>query len=86
MGMDIRILLGLMFTTFGCILVLFGWLGDQRIYERSLGININLLWGTVLIVFGLLMLVGARFRVVRQKRPKPVGQEIPNATAVSDQN
>ena len=36
-------------------------MSDASLYRRSLGININLLWGTVLLVFGLLML-GLAFR------------------------
>jgi multisubunit Na+/H+ antiporter MnhG subunit len=80
MGIDIRILLGFMFTAYGCILAVFGWLSDQSVYERSLGININLLWGVVLIVFGVLMLACGRLRLVTHR---PVSQEIPDTTAVS---
>ena len=29
---------------------------DAKLYERSLGINVNLWWGLVLLVFGLAML------------------------------
>jgi hypothetical protein len=29
---------------------------DQAIYDRSLGINVNLWWGLVLLAFGLVML------------------------------
>ncbi|HEV2693732.1 MAG TPA: hypothetical protein VG347_12645 [Verrucomicrobiae bacterium] len=57
MGLDIRWPIGLMFTLIGGLLVIFGlWKGDQSI---SLGININLIWGAVLLVFGVLMLLGA---------------------------
>ena len=37
-----------------------GLLGDQAQYARSLGININLVWGIVLLVFGALVLVLSR--------------------------
>jgi protein-S-isoprenylcysteine O-methyltransferase Ste14 len=53
MGIDIRVPIGLMFVVFGVLLVSFGLLGDHAIYERSLGINVNLIWGTVLLVCGL---------------------------------
>ena len=36
---------------------------------RSLGININLIWGVVLLVFGVLMLLGA----MRGKQNPAVG-------------
>jgi hypothetical protein len=57
MGLDIRWPIGLMFTLIGALLVIFGVAksGDSV----SLGININLIWGVVLLVFGVLMLAGA---------------------------
>jgi len=56
MGLDIRIPIGLMFSILGLILVLFGAFGNPAIYQRSMGINVNLDWGMVLLVFGGLML------------------------------
>lgn len=57
MSLDIRYPIGWMFTLFGVILSLFGLLGDQQIYSRSLGVNINFDAGVGLLVFGLLMLL-----------------------------
>ena len=57
MSLDIRYPIGWMFSLFGVILAAFGLFGDQRIYARSLGVNINLGAGVGLLVFGLLMLV-----------------------------
>jgi len=46
-----------MFSTFGLILTIFGAISDKKIYEEhSLGININLIWGLVMLVFGAFML------------------------------
>jgi hypothetical protein len=56
MGLDIRLPLGVLFTLLGVLLAGFGTLSDAAIYQRSLGININLRWGLVLVVFGALML------------------------------
>jgi len=56
MNLDLRLPIGLMFAIYGAILVVFGWMSDKAIYERSLGINVNLWWGLVLLVFGILML------------------------------
>ena len=57
MGLDIRWPIGLMFTLIGALLAGFGLVkGAESI---SLGININLIWGAVLLVFGVLMLLGA---------------------------
>ena len=57
MRLDIRYPIGWMFSLFGVILVLFGLLGDQQIYARSLGVNINLDAGVGLLGFGILMLL-----------------------------
>jgi hypothetical protein len=61
MGLDIRWPIGLMFTLIGLLLTGNGLLtaGDAEMYKRSLGININLIWGVVLLVFGAFMLVMA---------------------------
>ncbi len=57
MRLDIRWPIGGLFTITGALLVIYGLLSDPAIYEKSLGINVNLWWGVVLLVFGLAMLV-----------------------------
>lgn len=59
MKLDLRLPIGLMFTIFGVILTLYGFTSDRAIYSRSLGIDVNLWWGLVLLAFGLLMLAFA---------------------------
>jgi hypothetical protein len=56
MSLDLRLPIGLMFAIFGVMLVIFGLVSDTAIYARSLGINVNLWWGAVLLAFGLVML------------------------------
>ena len=56
MNLDLRLPIGLMFTIFGVLLVGFGLMSDEAIYARSLGINVNLWWGLVLLAFGVVML------------------------------
>lgn len=56
MNLDLRLPIGLMFTIFGAMLTGFGLVSDPTIYARSLGINMNLWWGLVLLLFGLIML------------------------------
>ena len=57
MGLDIRWPIGLMFSLIGLLLAGFGIVKSSE--SVSLGININLIWGVVLLVFGALMLLGA---------------------------
>jgi hypothetical protein len=60
MGLDIRWPIGLMFLLLGAILSGYGVLGDKTIYAQSLGENVNLIWGLILAIFGLLMIGLAR--------------------------
>ena len=55
MGLDIRLPIGGLFIALGLLLTLYGFLGDHNVYQRSLGINVNLGWGLVLLAFGLIM-------------------------------
>ena len=61
MGLDIRWPIGIMFTLIGVLLIIEGAVhgGATSATGLSLGININLIWGVVLLVFGVLMLLGA---------------------------
>lgn len=56
MGLDIRIPIGSLFVILGVLLAGYGLLSNPAIYQRSLGIDINLWWGGALLVFGLAML------------------------------
>jgi hypothetical protein len=56
MGLDIRTPIGALFAILGVLLLGFGLVSDPAIYQRSLGINVNLWWGGVLLAFGAVML------------------------------
>ena len=56
MQLDLRLPMGLMFSAFGALLTTFGLVSDQALYQRSLGINVNLWWGVALLAFGLVSL------------------------------
>ena len=66
MGLDIRWPIGLMFTLIGALLAIYGVAKPAD--SLRLGMNINLIWGIVLLVFGVLMLLGA---VRGGKNPPP---------------
>jgi membrane-bound ClpP family serine protease len=57
MGLDVRFPIGGMFTIVGIVLVIYGLVSPAELYQRSLGINVNLWWGLVLLVFGGVMLL-----------------------------
>ncbi len=60
MQLDLRLPMGIMFSIFGVLLAGFGLASDTAIYEKSLGINVNLWWGLVMIAFGIVCLGLAR--------------------------
>jgi FtsH-binding integral membrane protein len=57
---DLRRPLGWLFCTLGILLVIAGLLATPAAGARSLGININLIWGVVMIAFALVCLWLAR--------------------------
>jgi hypothetical protein len=59
MNFDLRLPIGILFSIYGVLLIGYGLVSDKAIYERSLGININLGWGVVMLVFGGAMLAMA---------------------------
>ena len=67
MGVDIKLPIGLMFSIFGVILLVYGLVtaADPVLYKRSLDININLWAGIFMLVFGIVMLVFSK----RLKKP-----------------
>ena len=80
MGLDIRIPLGLMFLVTGGLMALYGlFTRGSAIYEKSLNMNINLIWGGLMLVFGLVMyIMGRRPRRLVAKRvedtERPLGK------------
>ena len=60
MRFDLRLPIGILFTIYGVLLAAYGLLGNKEQYARSLGMNVNLAWGIVMLVFGVLMLFFAR--------------------------
>lgn len=60
MGLDIRVPIGMMFTVIGALLSGYGLVADRAIFVRSLGINIDLIWGGFLLLFGLAFVIAGR--------------------------
>jgi uncharacterized membrane protein YidH (DUF202 family) len=69
MGLDIRLPIGLMFSLIGVLLTGYGAVNRTASITKIDGqeININLIWGLVLLVFGALMLLGT----VRGRKTPP---------------
>ena len=81
MNLDLRIPMGLMFSIIGVILTGFGAATNSNtaLYARSLGVNANLWWGIVLLIFGLLMFLLGRSgqKKAAALPPEPIDESAP---------
>ncbi|HET7322125.1 MAG TPA: DUF6131 family protein [Longimicrobiaceae bacterium] len=58
--LDIRLPIGGLFTLLGVLLTVWGIVEPASTYQKALGYDVNLFWGVVLLVFGVLMLFFGR--------------------------
>jgi hypothetical protein len=68
---DLRRPLGWLFATLGVLLVIAGLRATPGAEVRSLGININLIWGVLMVAFALLCLWLARREARRRMNAPP---------------
>jgi len=69
MGLDVRTPLGLTFAITGLTLLIYGMATyGSAMYASSLGINLNLIWGGVMLCFGLVTALLGRAKRVAAKR------------------
>jgi hypothetical protein len=76
MSLDLRIPMGLMFTMMGAILTSFGLATRENaaLYAKSVGIDANLWWGAVLLVFGITVLTLGRRGQMRMYEEEKKGE------------
>jgi hypothetical protein len=53
---DLRLPIGLLFSLLGTLLTVLGLTTPDSLYKKSLGLNVNLLWGLAVLGFGFVML------------------------------
>lgn len=83
MGLDLRWPIGLMFMLLGALLAVYGVAtGGDAMYGRSLGYNVNLIWGTVLWAFGTSLLLVLLLE--RRRRAASAGAGDPGAARSAD--
>jgi hypothetical protein len=56
MGLDIRLPIGFLFSIFGVLLVAYGLLNPAEA-QKSLGLNVNVEWGAIMLGFAAVMLL-----------------------------
>lgn len=67
MPFDLRTPIGLLFSLYGALLALRGLLPGSST-ARSLGLNVDLIWGAALLLFGLALLAAVK---CLKRRPNP---------------
>jgi hypothetical protein len=78
MSLDLRVPMGLMFLIVGAMLSVYGLVTrGSAIYARSAGMNINLIWGLVMFVFGATMFLLGRYSDKHPKEPSHEPAERP---------
>jgi len=62
MNLDIRYPLGLIFLAIGGVMAIYGVFtrANTALYAISEGMNINLIWGVIMVLFGALMVLLAK--------------------------
>jgi len=80
MGLDIRLPIGGMFFIVGLLLTIYGFTtsGDPA-YQKSLSIDINLWWGLVMVVFGVIFLgfgIRGAGKIKHGTQDSPEGQAV----------
>jgi len=54
--LDIKIPLGWLLTFYGVVLTTYGLLSKSEVYQKSAHINVNLIWGGMILVIGIILL------------------------------
>ena len=77
MNLDIRLPIGGLFTLLGLVLTGYGLMSGAAVYQRSLGHNVNLWWGLVVLAFGAWVLFLGRKGTsgARPAETEPMGRE-----------
>jgi len=85
---DSRILLGMLFTLIGTILTAFGLSTrtNADLYAKSLGIDANLWWGLVLLVFGIVTLTLGRRAQARLENAAGAKKPVENRKTLLKKN
>lgn len=73
--LDIRTPIGLMFILIGILVGAYGLMADKAIYTVSLGHNINLSWGLVMLVVGGALFVSEKFSAPTAAEPNDIPGE-----------
>lgn len=70
-SLDLTLPLGGLLGFYGIVLIIYGLLGGSKMAARAAGINVNLLWGIVILVLGVSFFLWS----LRNRRRRAAGIE-----------
>jgi protein-S-isoprenylcysteine O-methyltransferase Ste14 len=50
--LDLKLPIGCLLSAYGVLLGVYGLVTKKEMYERSLGLNLNLVWGVLMVLIG----------------------------------
>jgi hypothetical protein len=50
--LDLKLPIGWLLSAYGLLLLIYGLVTKKELYAKSLGINVNLVWGVLMLVVG----------------------------------
>ena len=65
--LDLKLPIGWLLSAYGLLLLVYGLITKRELYAKSLGINVNLWWGILMLVVGAAFLL---FALVKKGRKK----------------
>jgi hypothetical protein len=60
--LDLKLPIGWLLSAYGLVLGIYGLVTDKEMYRKSLGFNLNLLWGILMLAVGGGFLLAAFFK------------------------
>jgi hypothetical protein len=57
--LDLKLPIGWLLGFYGVVLTIYGLVTKKEVYQKSLGLNVNLAWGALMIVIGGVFLLTA---------------------------
>lgn len=73
--LNLKIPLGGLLIFYGIVLDFYGLITDKTFYQKSLGIDINLIWGSVMLLLGLILIAIYFFTDRKQLQPVALALE-----------
>jgi len=65
--LDLKLPIGWLLSAYGLLLLVYGLVTKRELYAKSLGINVNLVWGILILVVGGGFLLVALVKKGRKK-------------------